>query len=112
MHEADKTIGTAQVDVTMNDVKIIRQLLEVLCYTYNLDEEEGKMYTTERYDVFRDKIEMIWHGHGGIPLVLPSGRNFADFSYSGNDDDYHIKVRAKDKHGTVVHGSLERVWHE
>lgn len=111
MLETDKTIDKAQVNLAINDVKIIRQSLEVLRYTYNLDKEEGKMYTTTKYHVFKKKIEKIWDRHGGMPLVLPSGQNFAGFSYSGNGGDYHITVRAKDKNGTVVHGTFERVWH-
>jgi len=111
MYETDKTIGKAKVKLVMNDVKTIRQSLDVLSYTYNLDEEEGKMYTTTKYNIFKNKIEKIWDKHGGMPLVLPSGQIFTNFSYSGNDGDYHIKVRAKDKNGTVVHGTLEKVWY-
>lgn len=112
MHESGKTIGKAQVNLAMHDVKIMRQSLEILWHTYNLEEGEGKTYRTKEYDVFSNKVEEIWERHGGMPFVLPNGKNFTDFSYTGSDHTYHITVRAKDKRGTLIHGTLKELRHE
>jgi hypothetical protein len=112
VRESGKVIGNTQVKIAMNDVKRMRQALDFLWDIYNLDEERGKTYTTTKYTEFKNKLEKIADGRGGMPFVLPTGKNFADFSYMGHDKGYHIKVRAKDKNGTIVHGTLAKVWHE
>jgi hypothetical protein len=112
VHKADNIMGSAQVKLAMNDAKIIRLSLEALWNTYNLEQEKGKTYQTRDYNVFREKVEEIWDRHGGMPFELPNGKNFTDFSYRGMDGNYHITLRAKDKKGTLVHGTLKELWHE
>ncbi len=112
VRETGKVIGKAQVKIAMNDVKRIRLALGFLWDTYNLDEGHGKTYTTADYAEFKDRVEKIMDRLGGMPVDLPTGQNFAGFSYMGHDKSYHIKVRAKDKNGTMVHGTIARLWHE
>ena len=111
-HEAGKTIGKTQLKIAMNDVKRIRQALDFLWDTYNLGEEQGKTYTTTNYAAFKNRIVEIMDRRMGMPVDLPTGKNFTDFSYEGHDKGYHIIVKAKDNNGTVVHGTLARLWHE
>jgi hypothetical protein len=112
VHEADNVMGIAQVNLAMNDAKIIRLSLEGLWSAYTLEEEKGKAYQTRDYEVFRKKVEEIWDRLGGMPFELPDGNNFTDFSYRGSEGNYHITLKAKDKKGTLVHGTLKDLWHE
>ena len=112
VHESGKVIGKAQVKIAVNDVERMRQALDFLWGSYNLGEERGRTYTTTSYTEFKKNIERIADSRGGMPFVLPIGRNFTHFSYSGHDKGYHITVRAKDKNGTVIHGTVAQVWHE
>ena len=113
VQESKKIIGEAQVKIAMADVKTMREALDALWYTYNLDGEQGKTYTTESYDVFKNKIkDTLTETYGEMPVVLPSGKNFTDFSYTGNKLSYHIQLKAKDNNGTLVRGTPEKIWHE
>jgi hypothetical protein len=112
VRESGKVIGNTQVKIAMNDVKRMRQALDFLWDNCNLDEERGKTYTTKDYTEFRNRLEKAAERRGGMPFDLPTGKNFADFSYMGHDQGYHIKVRAKDKTRTIVHGTLARMWRE
>jgi hypothetical protein len=112
VRESGKVIGKTQVKIAMNDVKRIRLALDFLWASYDLGEEDGKTYTTKSYPEFKNRIEKIADSRGGMPFVLPTGQNFTGFSYEGHDKGYHISVRAKDKNGTVVHGTRARLWHE
>lgn len=44
--------------------------------------------------------------------LTPFGDDFTDFTYRGDDDNFHMTIRAKDRNRTKVHGTLDRVWHE
>jgi hypothetical protein len=110
--QAVKVVGKAQVNIAANDVKMIRHALAFLWDAYNLDEGKGKTYTTTNYTIFKNKIQKIADSRGGMPFDLPTGQNFAAFSYMGHDKGYHITVKAKDSNGTVVHGTNARLWHE
>lgn len=112
VHEGGKAVGNAQVNMALNDIKMMRQALDFLWDSYNLGEGAGKTYTTNDYEGFKYRIEQIAERRGGMPFVLPTGKNFTDFSYMGHDKGFHVKVRAKDKDGTAVHGTVGRVWHE
>ena len=111
VNEVGNVMGNAQVNIAMNDAKLIRQSLEVVPHNYNL-EEKHETYQTTDYEVFKAKVEEVWDNYGGMPFDLPGGQNFADFSYTGGDGYYHITLKAKDKNGTLVHGTLKDLWHE
>ena len=112
MHKSGEVMGKAQIKIAMNDVERMRQALDFLWGPYNLDEEQGKTYTTTSYSEFKKNIERIADSRGGMPFDLPVGKNFTGFSYTGHDKGYHITVKAKDKNGTVVHGTVARAWVE
>ena len=109
VREAGKTVSKVQVNLAMNDVKRIREALDFLWAPYNLGEEE-KVYSTDNYTKFKNRIEKIADNRGGMPMVLPSRPNFTNFSYSGSEEGYHIKVRAKGTSGTIVHATQNRLW--
>ena len=111
-HEAENVMGSAQVKLAMNDAKMIRLSLEALWNTYNLEGAKGETYQTRDYEVFREKIEEIWDRLGGMPFELPDGNNFTEFSYRGSKGGYHITLKAQDKKGTLVYGTLKEQWHE
>ncbi len=110
--KAVETVGQAQVKIAAKDVERIGLILDMLWYGYDLDETNEKPFKTMHYDVFCEKIQEIMARYTGMPANLPSGQNFASFSYSGSEKSYRITVKAKDKNRTVVHGTPERVWHE
>ena len=111
VNEVGNVIGNAQVNIAMNDARLIRQSLEVIPSNYSL-EEKFETYQTSDYDVFKAKVEEVWDNYGGMPFEFPSGQNFTGFSYTGGDGYYHIILKAKDKNSTLVHGTLHELWHD
>ncbi len=105
-------LDNAQIRLAENDVKIMRIALDHLWGGYNL-EKEKEVCTIKSYEEFKKKIkERIDEQMGGMSVELPSGKNFASFSYRGDKKSFHIVVEAKDEKGTMIHGSREKVWHE
>jgi hypothetical protein len=105
-------LDNAQIRVAENDVEIIRITLDYLGEGYNLDEEK-EVYTIKSYEEFKKKItERIDEEMGGISVELPSGKNFASFSFRGDKKSFHLVVEAKDKNGTMIHGTREKIWYE
>ena len=105
-------LDNAQIRVAENDVEIIRITLDYLGEGYNLDDEK-EVYTIKSYEVFKKKIaEIIDKKMGGIHVELPSGKNFVSFSYRGDKQSFHIVIEAKDKNGTMIHGTREKIWYE
>ncbi len=95
----------------MHDVEIIKIALDYLWKGYNLEEE--KVYTIKNYEIFKEKMkERIDEEMGEISVSLPQGKNFASFSYRGDKTSYHMVVEAKDKKGTMIHGTREKIWYE
>ena len=110
--KAVETAGQAQVKIAAKDVERIGLILDMLWYGYDLDKTDDKPFKTTHYDVFCEKIQEILARYTGMPANLPSGQNFAGFSYSGSEKSYRITVKAKDKNRTLIYGTPERVWHE
>ena len=109
--KSEMSLDNAQVKLAMSDVEIIKITLDYLWEGYNLGEEEA--YTIKSYETFKKKItERIDEEMGEISVGLPQGKNFASFSYRGNKTSYHIVVEAKDKNGTMIHGTREKIWYE
>ena len=105
-------LDNAQVKLAMSDVEIIKIALDYLWEGYGLGEEE-EVYTIKSYEIFKKKItERIDEEMGEMSVELPQGKNFASFSYRGNRTSYHIVVEAKDKNGTMIHGTREKIWSE
>jgi len=105
-------LDNAQVKIAVSDVKIIKIALDYLWEGYNF-EEEKRVCTIKSYEVFKKKItEIIDEKMGGMSVELPSGKNFASFSYRGDKKSFHIVVEAKDKNGTMIHGTREKIWSE
>ncbi|UCC41586.1 MAG: hypothetical protein JSV96_09295 [Candidatus Aminicenantes bacterium] len=110
--KSEMPLDNAQVKLTMSDVEIIRIALENLVEGYNLGEEE-KGYAIKSYEIFKKKItERIDEQMGVMSVDLPQGKNFASFSYRADKTSYHIVVQAKDKNGTMIHGTREKIWYE
>ena len=111
-NKAQAPLENAKVKIAESDVKIIKIALDYLWEGYNLEGENG-VYTTKSYEVFKKKIaEIIDKKMGGISVELPSGKNFASFSFRGDKKSFHIVVEAKDKNGTMIHGTREKIWYE
>ena len=110
--KAVDTAGQAQVKIAAKDVERIGLILDMLWNGYDLDETDDKPFKTTHYKVFCEKIQDILAQYTGMPADLPSGQNFAGFSYSGSKKSYLITVKAKDKNKTLIYGTPERVWHE
>ena len=109
--KSEMPLDNAQVKLAMSDVEIIKIALDYLWERYNLEEEEA--YIIKSYEIFKKKItERIDKEIGEISVDLPQGKNFASFSYRGDKTSYHIVVEAKDKKGTVIHGTREKIWYE
>jgi hypothetical protein len=112
---ANKTqapLDNAKVKLAESDVKIIKIALDYLWEGYNLEGENG-VYTIKNYDVFKREItEIIDEEMGGMSVELPSGKNFASFSFRGDKKSFHVVVEAKDKKGTMIHGTREKTWRE
>jgi hypothetical protein len=105
-------LDSAQIRVAENDVEIIRIILDYLWEGYNLEAENG-VYTIKSYEEFKKRIsEIIDEEMGGMSVELPSGKNFASFSFRGDKKSFHIVVEAKDKNGTMIHGTREKIWYE
>lgn len=105
-------MDNAQIKLAESDVKITKIALDMLWDGYNLDEEK-EVYTIKSYEVFKKKItEKIDEGMGGMSVELPSGKNFASFSYRADKKSFHIVIEAKDKNGTMIHGTREKIWYE
>ena len=91
VHEADNVMSSAQVKLAMNYAKLIRQSLEALWGTYNLEGKKGETYQTRDYDVFREKVEEIWEAAKGALQVQVNKANYETWlkdtkglSYQGN----------------------------
>lgn len=110
--KAVDTAGQVQVKIAMKDVERIGLILDMLWDGYNLDETRDEPFKTTDYDHFCEKVEEILDQYSGMPSNLPTGQNFAGFSYSGSKNTYLITAEAKDKNRTLVHGTPERVWRE
>jgi len=109
--KSEMPLDNAQVKLAMSDVEIIKIALDYLWERYNLEEEEA--YIIKSYEIFKKKItERIDKEIGEISVDLPQGKNFASFSYRGDKTSYHIVVEAKDKKGTMIHGTREKIWYE
>jgi hypothetical protein len=109
--KAEMPLDNAQVKLAMSDVEIIKTFLDYLWEGYNLGEAEA--YTIKSYEIFKKKIRArIDEEMGEISVDLPKGKNFASFSYKGDKTSYHIVVEAKDKKGTMIHGTREKIWYE
>jgi hypothetical protein len=110
--KAEMPLDNAQVKLAMSDVEIIKITLDYLWEGYNLGEGE-EAYTIKSYEIFKEKItERIDEEMGEISVDLPQGKNFASFSFKGDKTSYHIVVKAKDKKGTMIHGTREKIWYE
>ncbi|NIM58866.1 MAG: hypothetical protein GTO16_07990 [Candidatus Aminicenantes bacterium] len=110
--KVEMPLDNAQVKLAMSDVEIIKIVLDNLWEGYNLGEEQ-KVYTIKSYEIFKEKIkERIDEQMGEISVGLPQGKNFASFSYRCDKTSYHIVVVAKDKKGTMIHGTREKIWYE
>jgi hypothetical protein len=108
-HEALEGIKASLVE---NEVARIRLGVE-MWYASNYDAEEIKAYRTHSYDEFKNKLTAeLTEKYYEMPVDLPDGKNFTEFSYSGNNEGYKIKVKAKDKKGTLIYGTHEKVWQE
>ena len=106
------TLDDMQVKVAVSDVEIIKIALDHLWEGYNL-EGENEAYTTKSYEEFKKRItEIIDEEMGGLSVELPSGKNFASFSFRGDSKSFHIVVEAKDKNKTMIHGTREKIWYE
>lgn len=110
--QAVDTAGQVKVKIAVKDVERIDLTLGMLWNGYDLDETDDKPFKTTSYDVFCEKIQEILDRYTGMPSNLPSGQNFAGFSYSGSKKNYLITVKAKDKNRTLIYGTPEKVWHE
>lgn len=109
--KSEMPLDNAQVKLAMGDVKIIKIALDFLWEGYNLGEEG--IYTIKSYEIFKKEItERIDEDMGEMSVDLPDGKNFASFSYRGDKTSYHIVVEAKDKNGTMIHGTREKIWYE
>lgn len=110
---ANKTqapLDNAKVKLAESDVKIIKIALDYLWEGYNLEGENG-VITIKSYEVFKREITEIIHEEmGGISVELPSGKNFASFSFRGDKKSFHIVAEAKDKNGTMIHGTRKKIW--
>jgi hypothetical protein len=110
--KSEMPLDNVQVKLAMSDVEIIKIALDYLWEGYNMGEKE-KVYTIKNYEIFKKKIkERIDEEMGEISVDLPQGKNFASFSYRGDKISYHIVVEAKDKKGTMIHGTREKIWYE
>ncbi len=109
--KSERALDNAKVKLAMHDVEIIKIALDYLWKGYNLEEE--KVYTIKNYEIFKEKMkERIDEEMGEISVSLPQGKNFASFSYRGDKTSYHMVVEAKDKKGTMIHGTREKIWYE
>jgi len=96
-------LDNAKVKLAESDVEIIKIALDYLWEGYNLEGENG-VYTIKSYEVFKRNItEIIDEEMGGMSVELPSGKNFASFSFRGDKKSFHIVVEAKDENGTMIH---------
>jgi len=110
--KAEVPLDSVQIKLAMSDVKIIKIALDFLWEGYNLGEEE-EVSTIKSYEIFKKKItERIDEEMGEMSVDLPQGKNFASFSYRGDKTSYHVVVEAKDKNGTMIHGTREKIWYE
>lgn len=105
-------LDNAKVKLAESDVEIIKIALDYLWEGYNLEGENG-VYTIKSYEVFKRNItEIIDEEMDGMSVELPSGKNFASFSFRGDKKSFHIVVEAKDENGTMIHGTREKIWYE
>lgn len=110
--KSEMPLDNVQVKLAVSDVEIIKIALDYLWEGYNMGGGE-KVYTINNYEIFKKKIkERIDEEMGEISVDLPQGKNFASFSYRGDKISYHIVVEAKDKKGTMIHGTREKIWYE
>jgi hypothetical protein len=96
-----------QAKLIERDVDTIRIVVD-MWYASNYHRDFND-YSTNSYEEFKKKmIEETQY----MPVDLPPGKNFAEFSFSGTRDGFEIKIKAKDENGTMIYATPEKIWSE